>query len=95
MTIELDDTDKLKVPRDDAMKNFGIGFEAPDVNVGVYRFEPAPGKAGNKLIRYGLGAVKNTGQGAIEAILRARTGSGPFPSIFDFAARVDRKTIRN
>ncbi len=93
MTIELDDTDKLKVLRDDAMKNFGIAFEAPDINLGVYRFEPAPGKAGNKLIRYGLGAVKGTGQGAIEAILRARSEGGPFRSLFDFAARVDRKSL--
>ena len=93
MTIELDDTDKLKVLRDDAMKNFRIGFEAPDVNLGVYRFEPVPGKAGDKLIRYGLGAVKGTGQGAIEAIVEARNEGGPFKSIFDFAARVDRKRI--
>ena len=93
MTIELDDTDKLKVLRDDATKHFGIAFEAPDVNVGVYRFEPAPGKAGDKLIRYGLGAIKGTGQGAIEAILRARAEGGPFRSIFDFAHRVDRKSI--
>ena len=93
MTIELDDTDKLKILRDDATKNFGIAFEAPDVNVGVYRFEPAPGKAGDKLIRYGLGAIKGTGQGAIEAILRARAEGGPFRSIFDFAHRVDRKSL--
>ncbi len=93
MTIELDDTDKLKVLRDDAMKNFRIGFEAPDVNLGVYRFEPVPGKAGDRLIRYGLGAVKGTGQGAIEAIVEARNEGGAFKSIFDFAARVDRKRI--
>ncbi|MCK6423644.1 MAG: DNA polymerase III subunit alpha [Burkholderiaceae bacterium] len=93
MTIELDDTDKLKVLRDDAMKHFRIGFEAPDVNLGVYRFEPVPGKAGDRLIRYGLGAIKGTGQGAIEAIVEARHEGGPFKSIFDFAARVDRKRI--
>ncbi|MEX8496877.1 MAG: DNA polymerase III subunit alpha [Leptothrix ochracea] len=92
MTIELDDTDKLKVLREDALK-FNIEFDAPDVNLGVYRFEPAPGPAGNKRIRYGLGAVKGTGQGAIEAIIRARSEGGPFSSIFDFAARVDRKSI--
>jgi DNA polymerase III subunit alpha len=92
MTIELDDTDKLRVLRDDALK-FGITFDAPDVNLGVYRFEPAPGAEGNKRIRYGLGAVKGTGQGAIEAIIRARDEGGPFRSIFDFAARVDRKSI--
>ncbi|MFM2057164.1 MAG: hypothetical protein RLY71_1549 [Pseudomonadota bacterium] len=92
MTIELDDTDKLRVLRDDALK-FGINFEPPNVNLGVYRFEPAPGREGRKLIRYGLGAVKGTGQGAIEAIVAARNAGGPFRSIFDFANRVDRKSI--
>ncbi|HET9642708.1 MAG TPA: DNA polymerase III subunit alpha, partial [Burkholderiaceae bacterium] len=90
MTIEMDDTDKLKVLLNDA-KNFGITFEPPDVNRGRYRFEPVT----DKLIRYGLGAIKGTGQGAIEAIVAARegsdaTGGGPFRSLFDFCARVDR-----
>jgi DNA polymerase-3 subunit alpha len=68
MTIEMDDTDKLKVLLADA-KLFGISFEPPDVNRGTYRFEPVT----DKLVRYGLGAVKGTGQGAIEAIVaRAR-----------------------
>src|SRR5205085_2198575 len=75
-------------------------FDPPDVNSGVYRFEPAPGRAGDKLIRYGLGAVKGTGQGAIEAIVAAREGqteaspvAGPFRSLFDFAKRVDRTRV--
>jgi DNA polymerase-3 subunit alpha len=53
------------------------------------------------VVRYGLGAVKGTGQGAIEAIVAAREGrgahegegGGPFRSIFDFCARVDRKAV--
>jgi DNA polymerase-3 subunit alpha len=88
MTIELDDTDKLKVLLNDA-KNFGIAFDAPNVNEGVYRFEPIE----NKRVRYGLGAIKGTGQGAIEAIVAARTEGGPFRSLFDFCARVDRQRI--
>ncbi|PXW92267.1 DNA polymerase III alpha subunit [Sphaerotilus hippei] len=92
MTIELDDTDKLKVLREDALK-FSVEFEAPNVNQGVYRFEPAPGQEGRKRVRYGLGAIKGTGQGAIEAIVAARDAGGPFTSIFDFANRVDRKSI--
>ena len=92
MTVEMGDTDKLKVLRDDALK-FNIAFDPPDVNVGVHRFEPAPGKEGARRIRYGLGAVKGTGQGAIEAIVAARTEGGPFKSLFDFAARIDRKSI--
>ncbi|HMO46375.1 MAG TPA: DNA polymerase III subunit alpha [Rubrivivax sp.] len=93
MTVEMDDTDKLKVLLNDA-KQFGIGFEPPDVNRGVYRFEPVD----DKTVRYGLGAIKGTGQAAIEAIVAAREGSaqaggGPFRSLFDFCARVDRQRI--
>ncbi len=89
MTIEMDNTDKLKVLFEDAQKNFGITFEAPDVNRGTYRFEPIS----NKEIRYGLGAVKGTGQFAIEAIVNARNEGGPFKSIYDFCCRVDRTRI--
>jgi DNA polymerase-3 subunit alpha len=69
MTVEMDDTDKLKVLYEDALK-MGISFEPPDVNRGVYRFEPVT----DKVIRYGLGAIKGTGQQAIEAIIAAREG---------------------
>ena len=90
MTVEMDNTDKLKVLFEDAMKNFGLTFEPPDVNRGFYRFEPIS----DKVIRYGLGAVKGTGQQAIEAIVRAREeGGGPFKSLYDFCVRVDRSRI--
>ena len=99
MTIEMGDSEKLKVLLADA-KQFGITFTPPDVNVCVHRFEPAPGRAGDKLIHYGLGAVKGTGQGAVEAIVAAREGrteqsdvARPFSSIFDFAKRVDRSRV--
>jgi DNA polymerase-3 subunit alpha len=97
MTVEMDDTDKLKVLFEDAHK-MGMAFEPPDVNRGGYRFEPVT----DKLIRYGLGAVKGTGQQAIEAVVAAREGrgegpngqeSGPFRSLFDFCLRVDRTRI--
>lgn len=89
MTIEMDNTDKLKVLFEDAVKNFGMSFEAPDINRGTYRFEPISDKA----IRYGLGAVKGTGQSAIEAIVAAREEGGPFKSLYDFCCRVDRSRI--
>jgi DNA polymerase III subunit alpha len=88
MTIELDDTDKLRVLMNDA-KGFGITLLPPDVNRGVYRFEPVS----DKDIQYGLGAIKGTGQGAIEAIVAARREDGPFKSLFDFCARVDRQRV--
>ncbi|MDM0068031.1 DNA polymerase III subunit alpha [Variovorax sp. J31P207] len=89
MTVEMDDTDKLKVLFEDAQKNFGISFEPPDVNRGNYRFEPVT----DRVIRYGLGAVKGTGQLAVEAIVKAREEGGAFTSLFDFCVRVDRQRI--
>jgi DNA polymerase III subunit alpha len=91
MSVEIDDTDKLKVLINDA-KQFGVDFEPPDVNRGVYRFDPIDAQH----VRYGLGAIKGTGQGAIEAIVAARErpeGGGPFRSIFDFCVRVDRTRV--
>jgi len=91
MSVEIDNTDKLKVLIDDA-KQFDVTFEPPDVNRGVHRFEPIDAKR----VRYGLGAVKGTGQGAIEAIVAAREADGaarPFSSLFDFCARVDRQRV--
>jgi DNA polymerase-3 subunit alpha len=94
MTVEMDDTDKLKVLFEDAEK-MGLTFEPPNVNRGVYRFEPIS----DKQIRYGLGAVKGTGEQAIEAIVAAREGrgptaeAGPFTSLFDFARRVERSRL--
>jgi DNA polymerase-3 subunit alpha len=84
----MDDTDKLKVLLNDA-KLFGIAFTAPDVNEGTYRFEPLE----KKKVRYALGAVKGTGQGAVEAIVEAREAGGRFHSFFDFCARIDRKRV--
>ena len=97
MTVEMDDTDKLKVLFEDAQK-MGLSFEPPDVNRGYYRFEPVT----DKIIRYGLGAIKGTGQQAIEAIVAAREGRGtgpqgatrgPFKSLFDFCLRVDKARL--
>ncbi len=88
MTVEMGDTDKLKVLYMDA-EMMGISFEPPDVNRGMHRFEPVS----DKVIRYGLGAVKGTGQQAIEAIVAAREEGGPFRSLFDFCVRVDRSRM--
>jgi DNA polymerase III subunit alpha len=89
MTVEMDDTDKLKVLFEDAQKNFAIAFEPPDVNRGSYRFEPIS----NSSVRYGLGAIKGTGQQAIDAIVKARQEGGTFRSLYDFCVRVDRTKL--
>ena len=88
MTIEMDDADKLRALVRDA-RQFGVSFEPPDVNAGVWRFEPVD----DQRVRYGLGAIKGTGQGAIEAVIAARLTGGPYASLFDFCARMDRTRV--
>ena len=88
MTVEMGDTDKLKILHGDALK-MGITFEAPDINRGDYRFEPTS----NSAVRYGLGAVKGTGEQAIAAIVAARAEGGLFTSLYDFCVRVERTKI--
>ncbi|HEU4457639.1 MAG TPA: DNA polymerase III subunit alpha [Methylibium sp.] len=97
MTVELDDADKLRVLVRDA-KHFGVAFDAPDINAGTWRFEPIEAKrvrgheGARHGVRWGLGAIKGTGQGAIEAIVQAR-GDQAFTSLFDFCVRVDRTRV--
>jgi DNA polymerase III subunit alpha len=88
MSVALDDTDKLKVLHDDAVAA-GITFEPPDVNTCGHRFEPVDVTR----VRYGLGAIKGTGQSAVEAIVAAREQGGAFGSLFDFCVRVDRGRV--
>ena len=67
----------------------GITILPPDVNQSEWNFTPdaqAPGGIG---IRFGLGAVKNLGQSAVEAIGRAREPLGRFRTIHQFAETVD------
>ena len=88
MTVEMDNTDKLKALFEDAVK-MGMVFEPPDVNRGTHRFEPVS----DTVIRYGLGAIKGTGQQAIDAIVAARELGGAFTGIYDFCVRVDRTRL--
>ncbi|UYO92576.1 DNA polymerase III subunit alpha [Pollutimonas sp. M17] len=97
LSSDMDDTDKVQIFWKDALAN-GVEVLPPDVNASAYRFEPVPDAHSAKgqpprTMRYGLGAVKGTGQGAVEEIIRIRDEGGPFASLFDFCRRVDRHTV--
>jgi DNA polymerase III subunit alpha len=62
----------------------GIVVLPPDINQSRLDFSITEDK-----IRFGLAAVKNVGEGAIESILEAREKGGPFLSLVDFCKRVD------
>ncbi len=89
MSAVMNDTDKVRQLLEDSRTVCALYFEPPDVNLGEYRFVPTD----RKTIRYGLGAVKGTGEGAVIEILRARAEGGPFVDLFDFCRRVNTQTV--
>ncbi len=87
LSSEMADTDKVQFFFNDAQAN-GIAFLPPDINTGVVRFRPVDAQT----IRYGLGAIKGSGESALNAILAARM-EGPFLDLFDFCRRIDRRVV--
>src|SRR6185295_15074387 len=87
LSAVMDDTDKVRQFHEDGVAN-GLTILPPEVNASEYRFVPVD--AGT--IRYGLGAVRGTGESAISAILEARRRK-PFTDLFDFCSRVDRRIV--
>src|SRR3954471_13626443 len=71
-----------------ACHDLNIDVLPPDVNTSMIDFAVVEGK-----IRFGLNAVKNVGESACRAIVRAREEGGPFASIWDFTERVDPQTV--
>ena len=91
MSAVMDDTDKLRLFRDDAVAG-GLAVLPPDIHASGYRFVPVD----LKTVRYGLGAVRGTGRSAIDSIVEARelgTSAGPFTDLFDFCRRVDKRLV--
>jgi DNA polymerase III subunit alpha len=88
LSADMDDTDKVHAFFEDSIAN-GLVMLPPDVNLSGYRFVPVD----KKTIRYGLGAVKGTGESAISAIIKARDQDRAFTDLFDFCHRVDKRIV--
>ena len=76
-------------------KRMGVTVLGPDINESFYKFNVNDDKA----IRFGMGAVKGVGKGAVETIVKNRK-DGKYDDIFDFAKRIDlrlanKKTFEN
>ncbi|PSJ16434.1 DNA polymerase III subunit alpha [Nitrosomonas supralitoralis] len=86
LSADMDDTDKVHIFVEDSIAN-GLRILPPDLNLSDYRFIPVDGKN----IRFGLGAVKGTGESAVNSIITVREQTGPFTDLFNFCNRVDRR----
>jgi DNA polymerase-3 subunit alpha len=84
---EISNMDKVTMYAQDAREH-DIEIMPPDVNESLWLFNVV----GNT-IRFGMGAIKNVGNGAVEAIVRERESNGPFRGFVDFCERVDPKAV--
>ncbi len=87
LTSESGNMDKI-VKYINECREMQIRVLPPDVNHSDLNFTPA-----GEAIRFGLGAVKNVGHGAVEAIAMAREEGGPFTSIYNFCERANLNAI--
>lgn len=76
-------------------KRMGIYILPPDINKSQtwFTIERDPHSLEGKAIRFGLAAIKNVGEAAIEAILSTRKKEGEFVSLTDFCSRVDGQKV--
>ena len=100
LSVEAGNADKV-ITSIAECKEMGIEVLPPDVNESMAGFTAISGspttlpldrypRARGK-IRFGLSAIKNIGDGTVEAIIKAREEGGRLKSIFDFCERVDSK----
>jgi DNA polymerase-3 subunit alpha len=87
LTSERANTDKM-VQYLGECRAMGIEVLPPDCNQSQMHFTVV-----DKAIRFGLAAIKNVGEGAVEAILTGRSAGGPFKSVFEFCERVDLRAV--
>ncbi|HEX4896081.1 MAG TPA: DNA polymerase III subunit alpha, partial [Solimonas sp.] len=88
LSCEMQHTDAVVAMLDEC-RRMGLKVHAPDINSGEYRFTvPATGE-----VRYGLGAIKGVGEGAVESIILERRANGPFRDLFDFCRRIDTRKV--
>jgi Helix-hairpin-helix motif/OB-fold nucleic acid binding domain len=95
LTANSGDQDKVQKYIANCLK-LGIEVEPPNVNSSEVNFTPRPRKGTRQAkdrIMFGLSAVKNVGEGAIENILALRKEGGEFKSLPDFCDRVNLHSV--
>jgi DNA polymerase-3 subunit alpha len=92
LTVERHNTDKIALYVADC-RRMGISVLPPDINASGSFFAIANGGEGREAIRFGLSAIKNVGEGAVDVLLEARDAGGPFRDLDDLAERVDLRRI--
>lgn len=90
LTENSDNTDKIQKYIDSCQRALKINVVPPDVNKSNVNFTPVNGE-----IIFGLSAIKNVGEAAIENILAARKEGGKFKNLVDFCNRVNLQVVNS
>src|SRR5437762_10538748 len=88
LTIEAQNTDKLALYLGEC-RDRGVPVLPPDINESQLRFSVEPGKG----VRYGLVAIKNVGEGAIQSLLEVRRKRGPIASLAALCEELDLRLV--
>jgi DNA polymerase-3 subunit alpha len=88
LSADMDHTDKV-VTLIMECGEIGLRVLPPDVNHSLYEFAVG----GERTIRYGLGAVRGVGRGAVEEIIAQRNAQGPYKSVEDLCRRLDLQKV--
>jgi DNA polymerase-3 subunit alpha len=84
LSADMDHTDKV-VTLIKECADMDLEVLPPDINASRYEFAAD----GERRIRYGLGAVRGVGAGAVEGLIAERSARGPFTSLEDLCRRLD------
>jgi len=91
LTAEIGNPDKLTFYLGEC-RDMGIEILPPDVNSSDRTFTPSETASGLG-IRFGLTAIKNVGEAAIESVIEARRRLGRFDNLFQFCENVDLRLM--
>ena len=88
LTSEMSSIDRIVILINEC-KKLNIEVKSPDINVSYTQFYPID----SSTISYGLNAIKNVGEKALQSIIENREDEGSFETIFEFCSRIDQQKV--
>jgi DNA polymerase-3 subunit alpha len=92
LCIQFDDSDKVATFLEEC-RRLHIPVLPPDVNYSMVEFDIEVTPAGQRAIRFGMGAIKHAGVGVVQLIIDERQRGGPFATLEEFCLRLDLRAV--
>ena len=84
----MDDTDRIAFTVKE-VQAMGLTVDGPSVNASYHQFSIRD----EKIITYGLGAIKGVGEALVEVLVAEREANGDYQDLFDFCSRIERRSL--